>query len=340
MTGGRGRAPRLRGALLVAVVAAIAVLAVVIATDPRRIGIFPGQPGRSTAPGEAGWVRMTDAPVALTEVAAAVHNGRIWVAGGLDDGGRAVDRVLAYDPATDTWSESTSLPEPVHHAALVSDGVGLFLLGGYAGDDFSRPSATVWRTDDPDVRDWEAVESLPEPRGAGAGAWDGQGAIVFAGGVGPDGVSADVFILDDGGWRKLTTLSQAREHVAASSSSPGTETFLGGRAASGNLATVDRVTASGAVERLTDLPTARGGIAAFAADGLGDCVVGGEGPNGTFAAVECIREGGAMTLPGLGVPRHGLGAVVVDGRAFVLLGGPRPGLTVSAVVEALNLPLP
>ena len=133
MTGRRGQSPRLRGGLLVAVVAAISVLAVVVATDPRRIGIFPTQPGRSPALGEATWVRLADAPVALTEVAAAVHRGRVWVAGGLDDGGRAVDRVMAYDPATDRWAESTALPSPVHHAALVSDGVGLFLIGGYAG---------------------------------------------------------------------------------------------------------------------------------------------------------------------------------------------------------------
>lgn len=340
MTGAPRRAPRLRGALLVGIVAAIAVLAAVIAGDPRRLGIYPEQPGRSAAPGESGWVRMADAPIALTEVAAAVHAGRIWVAGGLDDGGRAVDRVLTYDPATDRWAESTRLPEPVHHATLVSDGAGLFLIGGYTGDDFGRPSVAVWRTDDPDARGWEAGAQLPEARGAGAAAWDGQGAIIFGGGVGPDGVSGDVFIQTDAGWRALTSLSQAREHLAASSSSPGTVTFLGGRAGGANLRTVDRVSAAGAVEGITDLPTARGGIASFAAEGLGDCVVGGEGPNGTFAAVECIDVGGVTTLPGLGVARHGLGAVVVDGRAFALLGGPRPGLTVSAVVEALALPDP
>jgi hypothetical protein len=32
-----------------------------------------------------------------------------------------------------------------------------------------------------------------------------------------------------------------------------------------------------------------------------------------------------------------LGAVVVDGRAYVLLGGSQPGLTVSDVIEVLDL---
>ena len=85
------------------------------------------------------------------------------------------------------------------------------------------------------------------------------------------------------------------------------------------------------------MTTARGGIAAFSTTDLGDCVVGGEGPEGTFGAVECIGAIHRTTLPGLTVPRHGLGAVVVDGRAYALLGGRQPGLTVSDVVEVLDL---
>jgi hypothetical protein len=228
------------------------------------------------------------------------------------------------------------LPEPVHHAALVSDGEALVLIGGYEGDGFDRPTAAVWRLDDADAGVWALAEPLPEPRGAGAAAWNGPGGVVFGGGVGPRGPSADVFVLEGGDWRLLAALSRAREHLAASSLGAGSVSFLGGRDAGGNLGTVDLVSEEGVVGRAEDLPTARGGIAAFSAGGLGDCVVGGEGPDGTFGTVECI---GAITttLPGLTVPRHGLGAAFVDGRAYAVLGGPRPGLTVSAVVEALDL---
>ena len=93
----------------------------------------------------------------------------------------------------------------------------------------------------------------------------------------------------------------------------------------------------GVVGRAEDLPTPRGGVAAFSADALGDCVVGGEGPDGTFGTVECVGAITTTTLPGLTVPRHGLGAAFLYGRAYVVLGGPRPGLTVSAVVEVLDL---
>jgi hypothetical protein len=322
--------------LLLAVVVAFGLLALVIVADPRRIGVFREHPGRTASPGEAGWVRRGAAPVALTEVAAAAHAGRLWVAGGLDDGGRAVDRLLVYDPAGDAWADGPPLPEPVHHAALVSDGDALFLMGGYAGDGFDRPTAAVWRLDD-EAGVWSPAKPLPEPRGAGAAAWNGRTGIVYGGGVGPGGPSADVYVLQRGDWRFLGLLSRPREHLAASSSGAGSVTFLGGRDAGGNLGTVDLVSEDGVVGRAEDLPAARGGIAAFSAGALGDCVVGGEGPDGTFATVECVGAIATTTLPGLTVPRHGLGAAFMDGRAYVVLGGPRPGLTVSAAVEVLDL---
>jgi Kelch motif len=332
---GSDRRPRwLRAVLLLAVVGAIGLLALVIVTDAGRVGLFPG---RTAAPGEAGWVRAAAAPIALTEVAAAAHQGRIWVAGGLDEGGGAVDRVLIYDPAADAWTDGPPLPEPVHHAALVSDGDALYLIGGYAGGGFDRPSASVWRLGD--AGGWSADAALPQPRAAGAAAWNGRGQILFGGGVGVDVVSGDVFVREDDVWRLLTALSRPREHLAATSAGAGSVTFLGGRVGGldSNLRTVDLVSAEGVVGRAGDLPTARGGIAAFSAGDLGDCVVGGEGPNGTFPDVECVGVTSTTTLPGLSVARHGLGAAVLDGRAYVLLGGRQPGLTVSDVVEVLDL---
>lgn len=329
------RSPRLRLVLLLAVVIAAGVLAIAIVSDPQRLLVFADRAGRTAAPDEPGWVRGAAAPAALTEVAAAAHLGRIWIAGGLDAAGRAVDLVLIYDPVADAWSNGPPLPEPVHHSALVSIGDVLFLVGGFAGDGFGAPTDAVWRIGD--AGRWSRDLPLPEPRGAGAAASDGLARLLYGGGVGPGGVSDDVFVLEELGWRRLASLSRPREHLAATSAGAGSVTFLGGRDASGNLGTVDLVSAEGVVGRTEDLPTARGGIAAFSAGVLGDCVVGGEGPNGTFGAVECVGLFETTTLPGLTVPRHGLGAAVMEGRAYVLLGGPQPGLTVSDVVEVLDL---
>ena len=72
---------------------------------------------------------------------------------------------------------------------------------------------------------------------------------------------------------------------------------------------------------------------------MGGCAAGGESGEGTFAEVECVAADGRIaTLPDLAEPRHGIGAVALDGNAYILLGGPEPGLTVSPTTQALRLP--
>jgi serine/threonine-protein kinase PknK len=289
-------------------------------------------------PTGASWSLGPPAPAALTEVAAAAHKGRIWVAGGLTGSGLASDQVLVFDPAGGEWQTGPRLPDPIHHSALVSDGDGLWLIGGYIGHAFDTPTATVlWLQED--ASEWIESFPLPEPRAAGAAAWDGT-AIVYGGGVEPGSVASEVLIQGDHGWTTIGRLQQPREHLAAASDGAGRTMLLGGRVGGldGNLATVDLVE-GGAVRSLGELPTARGGVAAFWWPGLGGCLVGGESPGGTNAEVECLAPDGTQTrLNDLAVARHGLGAVVLDGAAWVLLGGREPGLFVSDVVETLVLP--
>jgi Kelch motif protein len=308
-------------------------LALVVAS-----GLREPRPTAPLASGVTAWRMEPKAPVALTEVAAAAHDGRIWVAGGLTADGRASDRVLVFEPATGQWTDGPRLREPVHHAALVSDGQALVLIAGYLGDTFDRPTAHAWRLDSA-TSSWVPWPPLPAPRAAGAAASYGPGRIMYGGGVGPDGVSSAVFASGAGRWTQLGRLRVAREHLAATSPGTGNVTFLGGRRGDvGNLGTVDLVSAEGIVGAAEDLPTPRGGVAAFSWPMLGDCLVGGEGPNGTFGEVECAGTIRIVTLPKLNVARHGLGAAVVEGRAYVLLGGEQPGLFVSDVVESLELP--
>jgi hypothetical protein len=287
---------------------------------------------------EGAWEPGMDAPAALTEVAVGAVADRIWVAGGLAANGAGSADVLVYDPAAASWSFGPDLPGPVHHSALVSDGSALWLVGGYAGTGFDAPTADVWRLD-PGAEAWVADEPLPEARGAGAAAWDGS-RIVYAGGVGPGGVSGAVFALEDGTWSQVARLDTPREHLAATSDGEGAVFVVGGRVGGldANLATADLVKGSSATA-IGDLPTRRGGVAAFWWPTLGACLVGGESPGGTNAQVECIDvDGDVSVLPGLGRPRHGLGATVVDGTAYVMLGGNQPGLFVSPTVESLRLP--
>jgi hypothetical protein len=291
------------------------------------------------SPAAAGpWIAIAAAPLELTEVAVAAHGSRIWVAGGLRPDGRASDEVLIFDPATGRWTSGPRLPEAVHHAALVSTGEGLVLVGGYTGNTFDRPTVAVRRLVD-GAAAWADDRPLPEARAAGAAAFDGT-RLVYAGGVKPGGVAAEVYARAGGDWVRIGRLSRAREHVAATSDGAGRTFVLGGRVGGtgGNLATVDLVERE-TVTALADLPTPRGGVAAFWSATLGACLAGGESPGGTNPQVECIAADGTLArLPDLGVARHGLGAAVIDGTAYVVLGGRKPGLFASDVTESFALP--
>lgn len=298
----------------------------------------PPTAGPATTPEPWEWTTVPDAPVALTEVAGAAHDGRGWVVGGLLADGTAASQVLAFDPLSDAWTQGPPLPRGIHHTSLVSTGDELYVVGGLEGDYPGAPTANVLRLDD-DGRAWVPAPSLPEPRGAGAAAWDGR-RLVYGGGLGPAGeVADDVWALEDGAWRRLGSLSAEREHLAATSDGDGRTWFLGGRQIrlATNVGTVDVVDGD-EIRGLDAELTPRSGVAAFWSAETGPCLAGGEGPAGTHAEVECVGgDGDVQELPGLRVARHGLGAAVIDGVVYVLLGGERPGLYVSAVGERLEL---
>lgn len=286
---------------------------------------------------ERTWERRAAAPSSRTEVGAGVLDNEIWVAGGLTDDGAASAEVAVYDPGADTWTSGPPLPQPRHHTAVAGEvdraGERLWVVGGYTNDD--RPTDTVWTIE---ADTWTRGPTLPEPRAAGALAWDGE-RMVYAGGVGPNGLAGDVLVLQDDHWQRIGGLSPPREHLAAASDGSGTTWFLAGRTGGfdTNRADVDVVTGT-EVREAGEVPTARGGVAGFHAPGRGGCVAGGEGNEGTFDEVECLTaEGEASSLPTMTASRHGLGAVVVNGVAYTLLGGPTPGLSVADVVEALPL---
>lgn len=286
---------------------------------------------------DGAWEALESAPFARLEMAVAAHGGRIWLAGGLSPLGEALTDVEIFDPASGQWSDGPSLPSSVHHAALVSDGERLLLMGGYLGSAFNRPSELVLTLADGDDQ-WQEGPALPDPRGAGAAAWDGE-RVLYAGGVGIEGVSADIFVLTDGSWERIGTMAGPREHLAATSDGAGTVWLLGGRVGGldTNLATVEVVSGT-AITQLEPLPTARGGVAAFHDSVLGACLTGGEAPGGAFRTAECITaDGDITTLPEMSEPHHGHGAVSIEGVAYVLLGGPQPGLSADATVESLTL---
>jgi hypothetical protein len=270
-------------------------------------------------------------------MAVAAHDGRIWLAGGLSLLGEAVSEVEVFDPSSGDWSSGPALPAGIHHASLVSDGERLLLIGGYIGASFSTPTDLVLTLAN-GADTWEEGPSLPDARGAGAAAWDGE-RVVYGGGVGPGGVSGDVFVLAGGTWEGIGAMPRAREHLAAASDGQGRTWLLGGRVGGleGNLADIDLVEGT-AITALQPLPTPRGGVGAFFIPELGACLTGGEAPGEALRTVECVGPDGEIrSAPDMNVLRHGHGAVVVDGVPYVLLGGEIPGLSAHTSVERLDL---
>jgi hypothetical protein len=283
------------------------------------------------------WEVLGDAPFERIEVAAAAHGGVIWLAGGLNADGSASDETSRYDPATATWTPGPQLPDALHHAAMVSTGDELLLIGGYRGSSFSVPVDQVLRL--APGAEWIADAPLPEPRAAGAAAWDGA-RIVYAGGVrGGGAVSDGVLAWDGERWFAIGAMVAPREHLSAASDGDGRVWLLGGRSLTldTNLATVELVEGS-LVARVAELPTARGGAVAFHLPGVGACLAGGEELAGAFDEVECIDDGlDVVRLPDMAGARHGHSVAVLDGSVYVLLGGPEPLLTVSGTVQRLTV---
>jgi hypothetical protein len=291
-------------------------------------------PEASAAP--VAWVREADAPFARLEMGVAAHGGRAWLAGGLSPFGEALTDVESFDPATGAWSDGPALPASVHHAALVSDGDRLLLIGGYLGSAFNRPTDIVLTLGDGD-ESWQPGPPLPEPRAGGAAAWDGE-RVVYAGGVG-DGIEADVYALIGDAWEPIGVMREAREHLAATSDLEGRTWLMGGRVGglTSNLGTVELVEGT-EITLLGGLPTPRGGVAAIHVPGIGGCLSGGEAPDRAYPVVECMAADGTLTtLPELLEPHHGHGAVTIGGVAYVLMGGPEPTLSAGSTVESLAL---
>lgn len=307
-------------------------------------GVSPAQAPPPIVSG--GWRQAAPAPTARTEVSAAVVDGRIYLIGGfapLRFGNllrlSVSDTVEVYDPGRDLWRRSVSLPVPLHHAAAVSMGRRLFVIGGFKPGLTSvwNPVATVFEYLVDEGR-WLERRSMPTPRGALAAVVH-DGKIYAIGGFDGDHSLATVEVYDPGRdrWTRLASLNVPRDHLAAAAVE-GKIYAIGGRIDLDyrrNLG-VNEVfdPARGRWREAAPLPTPRSGIAAGVLRGM-ILVVGGEGGQGTFAENEAYWPGADrwISLPPLPTPRHGLAAAVVNGRLYVLCGGPRPGGSYSRANE-------
>ncbi len=279
------------------------------------------------------WRQRADLDVRLEAAGTAAYGGSLWVVSGQSaaEGRPALDVVRIYDPTSNSWRDGPRLPVALDHAAVATDGVHLYVVGGETGvGDGKHVRGEVYRLDRPDDPTWANIAPLPDPRAAGAVAWDGS-RLVFAGGFGPKGRAAhsEVWAFDGERWKLIGKLHRAREHLAVATNGKGIVWFLGGydHYATKPFDSVDAVSGD-TVERVTSfsIPKIRAAAAVWLPD-LGVCLFGGATPSVTDR-VQCQRKA-PPPLPNLLSPRAGVGAAVLDGTVYVVggFGGPDVGLS-------------
>jgi N-acetylneuraminic acid mutarotase len=259
-------------------------------------------------------------------------DGRLYVAGGFGNPrGTILDEFVAYDPASDSWTQLAPLPEPRHHAGLAALDGRLYLTGG--GVEGFAPRANLWAYD-PATNAWTALAPMPAQRRAHASVGFG-GLLYVVGGV-TTGLTlqAPTWAYDpaSGEWSSdLAAIPTFREHLAAVATD-GAIIAIGGRGTQ-NVNAIERYDpATSTWSALAPLPTARSGLTAAVLDGRIH-VLGGESadPPKVFPEHEVfdLATGTWATETPLDRGRHGLGSGVIDGLLYVVAGGPNPDLAVS-----------
>jgi N-acetylneuraminic acid mutarotase len=253
--------------------------------------------------------------------------------------------VEAYDPIADRWMKRASLPEKRHHAGAVALNGKLYVVGGFDGLFFWKPTQTLWEYD-PQTDEWRTKANMPTARGAlGVAAWQGKLYAIggYGKGVGGKGnIDAnEVYDPSTDRWEKKAALPMARDHLAVAVLD-GKLHAIGGRLHSSyakNLSSHDVYDPEADRWRsAAPLPKPRSGIAAAVLQGK-IFVFGGESPEGTFPDNDAYDPATDrwQAFPPLPTPRHGLGAATIEEKVYVIAGGPEPGGSLSEVNEVFSL---
>ncbi len=97
-------------------------------------------------------------------LAAAVHDGHIYAAGGagLVD---PHDNFEEYDPEIGRWLDRAALPVGLERFAMASLNERIYVAGGFSADSGSSPVADVWSFD-PVANVWQSETAMPGPKSA------------------------------------------------------------------------------------------------------------------------------------------------------------------------------
>lgn len=289
---------------------------------------------------EGAWHAGAEMPTPRSEIAAAVLDGKIYVAGGLarSVGGNITTPAFeVYDIEDNSWSEAAPLPIALHHTSIAAYDGAIYLAGGYTDLSFT-PTDRAWRYD-PEADVWSEIAPLPSPNGAHMLVALND-YLYLVGGT-PAGDTLWRYDPAADAWEDdLAPLPTPREHLGAAAL--GNFLYVAGGRWNGNTSALERYDpAEDAWETLDPMPTARGGFSIAGLDGR-IYAAGGEdfvGAGCTFNRAEVYdpETDRWERLPDMPTPRHGITSVAVDGRWYVIGGATGAGaatfLTATGLIE-------
>jgi len=195
----------------------------------------------AAADGQASWVQTGAMTVARVDfAAAALHDGRILVAGGATVGGMPTTSAEIYDPATGRWTATGSMMathvDPV--ATVLRDGRVLVAggLSGFGSDATFLSSAEIYN---PTTGTWSPTGSMDVPRVLATIAPLPDGTVLVAGAYerglnGPfPSASADVYDPAVDAWLPTASMAVARGGGSATALPDGSVVVAGGLGTTG-----------------------------------------------------------------------------------------------------------
>jgi DNA-binding CsgD family transcriptional regulator len=128
------------------------------------------------------WTKLTQKPVPVTDINAAVIGGRIYVPGGRTTSGAVTATLDIYDPRLDTWEKGTELPVAMSAYAMAAFEGRIYLFGGWDGQNYLN---TVYIYS-PESESWSVGKPMSVARGF-AGAAVAGGKVYVVGGENQEG---------------------------------------------------------------------------------------------------------------------------------------------------------
>lgn len=261
-------------------------------------------------------------------------------------GGRGINPVDIFDPATGAWTKGARSPVEMHHFQAVVFESRIYVVGAMSGAFPKEPPLANVYIYDPAADAWSTGPLIPPARrrgGAGAVLHDGEIYVVAGITNGHyDGHVAwvDAFNPRTGQWRQLPDAPRPRDHFHAGIIDGKLYAAAGRRSSAATGQTFEltvpevdvfdlRTARWSTLPPASNIPTRRAGAGAVVMNGR-LIVLGGESPRPlAHDSVESLdpATGRWSTLTPLAMGRHATQAVLHEGRIYLASGSRTQGAT-------------